>query len=391
MSQQKHDEIPRGPIHNHMHDTVNPITNIDSKLWDCPDIHTFKKIETFFETFNKESQCLLAEGGQSNIYTVLSTDALSGRNKLSIAKCYRLGNKGTTTLSSIWSEFVLVKHTQLLIYDDIYCDESKQCAIIISEPLNYTLRDYVEVQKKGIDISEHECKIIILDIMDKLWTTHRSGFIHNDLTPDNIMYRNGDFRPSLTQDDNGWQIIDYGLMMNQIDAKEDRHRYKGTRGWTSPETVPESNENTYSFANDIWALGLIIIYILCKTQPYTLTAYEQTTLCNKDRYQYRQYFYYNKLLQRPFQRRNKLTTFIRKRFQPHPKEEVAGGYEVDRLQLKAGQLYLKKYLRKLWQNNKISSDLCHLLANYMLHFDPTKRFNCAQIYKNKWFDDVRHL
>merc|ERR1719266_1168953 len=76
-----------------------------------------------------------------------------------------------------------------------------------------------------------------------------------------------------------WKLIDFGLLLNLKQCRDKGMRYKGTRGWTPPETNPYSNNNRYSESKDIWALGLLILYIVLGQQPYTTTGYEQQELC----------------------------------------------------------------------------------------------------------------
>ena len=61
------------------------------------------------------------------------------------------------------------------------------------------------------------------------------------------------------------------------------------------------------------------------------------------------------------------------------------------IDFKNGELFLREYLKNLYDENKISYDLCNLLTNYVLTYDPEKRLNFAQIYKHRWFHDIHHL
>ena len=178
-------------------------------------------------------------------------------------------------------------------------------------------------------------------------------------------------------------------------ASKNRSHYKGTRGWTPPEIVPGADDNSYSYSKDIWSLGLLIIYILCKQQPFTLTHYEQAVLCKSDETKCKGFFFYNKLLQNANKRRirnndegvkgNNFKDFVMKKLS---KSNAAGDITSD---YTAGQSFLKKYLRKLHDDGVISRDLCGLLANCMLCYDASRRLRCDQIYRHKRFDDVRHL
>ena len=419
--------ISPGPIYMNMNDKTNPLKHIKANKWISPSNNNLLKIDKFYDKFNKDSKCLLTKGGQSSIYTFIGKDKLLN-NDVVIVKEYDI-RKYEEALQDVYTEFVLVKQAKLLMYDELYYNEKKKSAIITIEPLNYTLREYVEIQNKDRMITEKECKSIIIDIMDKLWTIHKCGYIHNDLTPDNIMWRNGDMFCKQTNIaningsnnlennnnnnnntiSNGWKLIDFGLIMKINDFKNKRYRYKGTRGWTPPEINVDSLDNEYSIGKDIWSLGLIILYILFKKQPYTLTYYEQQDLCNGDREQYKTYFYYNKLLQMPFNKNrnkrkksiesnNKVRLIMKKLMKVNnnnndkennnKRKKKNNGKALD---YKDGEKFLKKYLKNLYDSNLITYDLCNLLTNYILTFDPKNRLNCAQIYRHKWFNDMHHL
>ena len=100
--------------------------------------------------------------------------------------------------------------------------------------------------------NERFCKQIILDILDKLWAIHKCGFIHRDLEPDNIMYRDPEFNASCPEHQFGWKVIDFGSILKRVTAENNTYKYEGTRGWTAPETNVDSTDNKYSLAVDIW-------------------------------------------------------------------------------------------------------------------------------------------
>ena len=254
------------------------------------------------------------------------------------------------------TEYNFVVHTNLLQYHAI-CKDDKNDIYIAMEPLNKDLRQYVE-ERHGINgqgINELQCKCIVLDILNNLWIVHVAGYIHNDIKPENIMLRQRSNEPQF----NGWKIIDFDTRFFMGLAK-----YKllpsanGTIGWMPPEVNPLvkhhifKKDNYLSYGYDIWALGLIILYILFGTHPYLIQGYF-----------FENYWYKKKLLKN-------------------------GKYDMDSDKNK-GEIELRNYLMKLYINDQISKQLFDLLHNHMLLFDPRKRSDCKAIYNHPWFDDIR--
>ena len=165
----------------------------------------------------------------------------------------------------------------------------------------------ISLENRSLRISsEFECKLIVLEILDKLHTLHRCGYIHCDLKPSNIMKR--DIPRSVhgkgkkKDIENGWKIIDFGAMLSarecgkthSSNGKKYVFKYRGTIHWTAPELDVDSTTNQFSFAADIWSLGLIILYILFGEQPYQLTEYQSQRVC-RTRLEQKRYFYHHKL------------------------------------------------------------------------------------------------
>ncbi len=90
-------------------------------------------------------------------------------------------------------------------------------------PLNYTLSTYVKNKNK---IDENECKLIILYILSKVWTLHKSGLIHCDLKPGNVMFGNilcaKTNKLSLQ-----WHIIDFGITLHEKEYKNNLYHIVG--------------------------------------------------------------------------------------------------------------------------------------------------------------------
>ena len=110
-----------------------------------------------------------------------------------------------------------------------------------------------------------------------------------------------------------------------------------------PEIKPYTDQNTrniYSFSTDIWPIGLLILWLLFDgNQPYLLTM-EENNKYYTDYQQRLNYYYYTKLLRNG--------------------------------DANKGEKWLHKYLKSLYDKDKISIELYKLLKDDILVFDPKK-------------------
>eukprot|EP01084_Bolivina_argentea_P074515 135168_1 len=130
----------------------------------------------------------------------------------------------------------------------MYYFKKEKLLFIEQMPLDYTLSEYINT-KDAID--ENECKLIILNILSKIWTLHKAGIIHCDLKPSNIMF--GNFLcKKMRKVSLQWHVIDFGVALHQKEYKNKWLSYRGTYQWSAPEINVQSNKNKYSYAVDIW-------------------------------------------------------------------------------------------------------------------------------------------
>eukprot|EP01084_Bolivina_argentea_P093293 167815_1 len=119
-------------------------------------------------------------------------------------------------------------------------------------PLNYTLSKYI----KSHAINEYECKLLISEILSTIWTLHKAKLVHCDLKPHNIMF--GTYYNDTKHEYKRWNVIDFGLIVTNGTTTG----YRGTYRWTAPEINMYNKESIFSYAVDIWSIGLIILYAL---------------------------------------------------------------------------------------------------------------------------------
>ena len=175
-------------IAKNMKDSSNPLIKLESSEWICK-IEWLMNEKEFKKHFLMENRLCIAKGGQGKIYLYQPRN-INNANIKTIVKVYKL-KYGDKEIQRIWKEFVLIKESKLLYYGSMFYNRKKEEIMITSEPLNFTLKQMIINKKKnGIFSSEYECKLIMIEIIDKLYTLHKCGYIHCDLKPSNIMKRN---------------------------------------------------------------------------------------------------------------------------------------------------------------------------------------------------------
>eukprot|EP01084_Bolivina_argentea_P168560 292283_1 len=85
------------------------------------------------------------------------------------------------------------------------------------------------IENKNLYANEQKTKLIMFDILDKLWIIHNCGFIHGDIKPSNIVKR--EFNDNLQYIIDGWKLIDFDRMRKY----NTKGKYVGTPGYSAPE------------------------------------------------------------------------------------------------------------------------------------------------------------
>eukprot|EP01084_Bolivina_argentea_P060844 111158_1 len=280
----------------------------------------------------------------------------------SIGKIYNCSDTNPklikSKLNSVWKEYQIVKHCGLNEYFGIYFDCKTHSLIVHQQAYECTLNQYI-TRNQNLYLQELKCKIITKQLLLCLWRLHNSHYIHTDIKPDNIMNRQLDhlYKTSFIKD--GWLLIDF----NEIKKNKSKGHYVGTMGWSAPEIEYNSDKNVYTYSSDIFAFGLIILFILFGKQPLTIP--------NEQRDQYRINADDNKheILQKKVLRKQILTNW----YYGH---------------VRNSENMMKTYLKTLYSENKISLQLYNLLNDGILCYDPKKRFNCKKIYNSQWLKNV---
>ena len=113
-------------------------------------------------------------------------------------------------------------------------------------------------------IAESDCLDIITKVAESLTGIHEAGYIHRDISPDNIFVDDLGGVNEVT-------IIDFGIAA--LKAEPDTHVLvsviAGMRFFTPPEQLDSSRGAQVSIGNDIFSLGATAIALLCGEPQFT--------------------------------------------------------------------------------------------------------------------------
>ena len=109
-----------------------------------------------------------------------------------------------------------------------------------------SLLDYII---KKYDITEEDCRIIMMQLLNALTYIHSQDIMHRDLKPENILFRTETYEQVV--------ISDFGLAEF---SKSKKYIYTrcGTPGYVAPEVL---NDLKYNTKVDVYSAG-IILFIL---------------------------------------------------------------------------------------------------------------------------------
>eukprot|EP00475_Leptophrys_vorax_P045943 TRINITY_DN970_c0_g1_i1.p1 TRINITY_DN970_c0_g1~~TRINITY_DN970_c0_g1_i1.p1 ORF type:complete len:682 (+),score=174.39 TRINITY_DN970_c0_g1_i1:239-2284(+) len=106
-----------------------------------------------------------------------------------------------------------------------------------------------------VDISEADLKRIAKMILIGLRDMHKQNIVHRDIKPANILAN----RSGVVK------IADFGIVKELEEGKDAANTFVGTQIYMSPERI---SSQPYSFASDIWSLGLALVTLAQGEFPY---------------------------------------------------------------------------------------------------------------------------
>eukprot|EP01007_Sphenomonas_quadrangularis_P000961 NODE_182_length_1900_cov_85.023231_g137_i0.p1 GENE.NODE_182_length_1900_cov_85.023231_g137_i0~~NODE_182_length_1900_cov_85.023231_g137_i0.p1 ORF type:complete len:331 (+),score=59.30 NODE_182_length_1900_cov_85.023231_g137_i0:60-1052(+) len=108
--------------------------------------------------------------------------------------------------------------------------------------------------------SEQQSSELIRKIIEAVAYLHARGIIHRDLKPENLLFSNPD------KDDNSIKISDFGLA--KIWSGDMLVKTAcGSPNYVAPEVLTNDMKG-YSFACDMWSVGVILYVLLCGFCPF---------------------------------------------------------------------------------------------------------------------------
>jgi serine/threonine protein kinase len=199
---------------------------------------------------SESKQSLLGKGGFSAAYRII----LKKDRSIAAVKVFKLENIGVC-FDDAMKEYELLKS---LKHKNIvnclgYCYESDCNRFFLEMELvdGGNLAD--RIQKKSLEISQVQS--LISGIADGLAYIHGQKVIHRDLKPENILLleKAGKIYP---------KIADFGLSAQISSSTASKRSSKaGTSAYFSPE---RGQGDKYNEKADMWAVGCIILELVCK-------------------------------------------------------------------------------------------------------------------------------
>ncbi|CAF3357847.1 unnamed protein product [Rotaria sp. Silwood1] len=211
-------------------------------------------LETKYDIENK-----LGEGSFGTVYRVRNKETDLFYAMKTIPK--KPGNKSKA--SSLDNEVKLLKevnHPNLIQLHEVL--ESSQNLYLIVE-LCEGGELGMHLKKIG-PLPEETVKQIMSKLVNALYYLHKMDIVHRDLKLENILLKN---TPKSKTDEFDIRVTDFGLSSKKSITNTDSlfNDYCGTPLYMAPEILDNKN---YSALCDVWALGIIMYYLICGRHPY---------------------------------------------------------------------------------------------------------------------------
>ena len=230
----------------------------------------------------------LGRGGFGTVHKVYKIDSKTGKKEVMACKVIPIKENKIKNLKNEISFLKKAKHRYIIkLFDDfIIKDQSNSTAYLFME---FADCDTLQQEISYSVLSNETAKRYFAQIATALVYLHRLKIAHKDLKPENILLvSNGDNKEV--------RVSDFGLSHNAFKAKEmaiKSGHFGGTRAYMAPEIVRYEvhrqhrkimNLNYDPFRSDMWALGVCLYEMLCRTVPFNSSNLNQMLINqeNKD-------------------------------------------------------------------------------------------------------------
>ena len=204
---------------------------------------------------------IISECGQGNFSIVYKAEHIK-TGKICAIKVFPQSNLQNERDIELFQREVdataLLKHDNIITLHDFFSDE-KNFYLVLDWCQHGDLASYID---KNIRIIESTAALIFTQIVEGIHYCHLRGVAHRDIKPENILF---DKFPHV-------KISDFGLC-GYIKPKELMSTFCGSPCYAAPECL--YHENYDGTKSDIWALGVMLYYMVTGKPPWPINNMNQ--------------------------------------------------------------------------------------------------------------------
>ncbi|CAE7235629.1 MKK3 [Symbiodinium microadriaticum] len=156
-------------------------------------------------------------------------------------------------INEIHTLFRITKSHFLIELYDAYVHKESGCVHVALEYMDYG--SLADLKRRVKEVPENLLALILMQILEGLKILHLNNVVHRDVKLGNILVNS---RGSV-------KVTDFGISKNLGDSLTVCDTFVGTATHMSPERILGED---YSFAADIWSLGLCVYELACGVYPY---------------------------------------------------------------------------------------------------------------------------